>query len=158
MEWFAGVSLALNVAQFAALGAFVVTCGRYTLHGVAAQLAGAPWRAVAGPLFAAGVVLKGSIFSAIGKRGVYYGAKFGHTIPWVHGFPFSVTGACRARAGPRGVPLTPRCSPRNAAAAAQHTRSTWAARCASPPRASRCTTPPSRATRWCPPGGWRCIC
>ena len=31
-----------------------------------------------------------SIFRAIGQAGVYYGFKLGHTVPWVHGFPFNV--------------------------------------------------------------------
>jgi hypothetical protein len=103
MEWFAAVSLALNVAQFAALAAFVATTpGAFSAAGLAARLAAAPWRLLALPLFAAGSVLKVAIFRAIGKAGVYYGAKFGHAIPWVHGFPFSVTGALRA-APPRAL-------------------------------------------------------
>lgn len=35
-------------------------------------------------------VLNLSIFRAIGQAGVYYGFKLGHTVPWVHGFPFNV--------------------------------------------------------------------
>ncbi|GFH15500.1 phosphatidyl-N-methylethanolamine N-methyltransferase, partial [Haematococcus lacustris] len=30
------------------------------------------------------------IYKAIGKVGVYYGTRLGHTVPWVTGFPFSV--------------------------------------------------------------------
>lgn len=30
-----------------------------------------------------------SMYNAIGKRGVYYGNKFGYNVPWYHGFPFN---------------------------------------------------------------------
>ncbi len=93
VEWFADVALALNVAQFAALFAFIATSSRFSLAGLAARWAESPGRALSVPMFALGTVFKVTIFTAIGKKGVYYGAKFGHTIPWVHGFPFSVTGA-----------------------------------------------------------------
>jgi hypothetical protein len=95
VEWFAGVSLALNIAQLGAVLVFVLTSGRFAFSpaGIAAALTRAPLRALAAPMFGLGLVFKVTIFSAIGKKGVYYGAKFGHDIPWVHGFPFSVTGA-----------------------------------------------------------------
>jgi hypothetical protein len=95
VEWFAGVSLALNFAQLGAVLAFVITSGRFGFSpaGIAAALARAPLRALAAPMFGLGLVFKVTIFSAIGRDGVYYGSKFGKEIPWVHGFPFSVTGA-----------------------------------------------------------------
>ena len=37
-----------------------------------------------------GQVLNAGIYRAIGHKGVYYGFKLGHTIPWVDGFPFTV--------------------------------------------------------------------
>ena len=129
VDWFASVSVALNCAQFAALFAFGLTTGRVDLWNCPSRLAAAPWRAVCAPLFLAGLVFKVSIFSAIGKAGVYYGAKFGHTIPWVHGFPFSVTGAARGiaarqRAGPSTTPrstcVQPHAVPRARAAHPQY--------------------------------------
>lgn len=92
VEWFSGIAVALNCAQLAAVLAFLVTSRRFSASVLAGLWGSQPWRAVALPLFAGGLVFKVSIFQAIGKKGVYYGAKFGHTIPWVHGFPFSVTG------------------------------------------------------------------
>ena len=99
VEWFSGIAVALNVAQFAAVFTFVFTCGRFTVAQLLAAWSAQPWRVVALPLAALGLVFKVSIFNAIGKKGVYYGAKFGHSIPWVHGFPFSVTGAYSSRGG-----------------------------------------------------------
>jgi hypothetical protein len=93
VDWFADISLALNVAQLSSLALFIVTSGHYDAWAILGRLADEPWRALALPMFALGTVFKVTIFTAIGKIGVYYGAKFGHTIPWVHGFPFSVTGA-----------------------------------------------------------------
>lgn len=93
VEWFADISLALNVAQLASLAYYIATSGHYAAGAILGRLADEPWCAAALPLFALGTVFKVTIFNAIGKNGVYYGAKFGHTIPWVHGFPFSVTGA-----------------------------------------------------------------
>lgn len=37
-----------------------------------------------------GQLLNYSVFAAIGKNGVFYGNKFGKSIPWCTGFPFSV--------------------------------------------------------------------
>ena len=93
VEWFASVALVMNVSQFAALLLFIATSGRFSLSGLAARWVENPLRVLAVPLFALGSVFKVAIFTTIGKKGVYYGAKFGHSIPWVHGFPFNVTGA-----------------------------------------------------------------
>ena len=94
VDWFADVALLLNAAQFASLFHFLLTSGHFTPASLGGRLASG-WALAAAPVFAAGLVFKVSIFTAIGKKGVYYGAKFGHDIPWVHGFPFSVTGATR---------------------------------------------------------------
>lgn len=40
-------------------------------------------------LAAGGQVLNVSAYQAIGKAGIYYGFKLGHTVPWCHGFPFN---------------------------------------------------------------------
>lgn len=37
-----------------------------------------------------GQLLNFSVFRALGKTGVFYGNRFGHSIEWCHGFPFSV--------------------------------------------------------------------
>ena len=174
VDWFADISLALNVAQLSSLALYIVTSGHYDAMAILARLADQPWRALALPMFALGTVFKVTIFTAIGKIGVYYGAKFGHTIPWVHGFPFSVTGA--SRRAPAPPPSACACSAARAATLAlfagsgshrlapfppfgpQRTRSTWAARSASPRWACCCTTPTSRATRCWRCGGSRCTC
>jgi len=38
----------------------------------------------------AGQLLNFSVFRALGKTGVFYGTRFGHTVEWCHSFPFSV--------------------------------------------------------------------
>lgn len=35
-----------------------------------------------------GQLLNFGVYHKLGKNGVYYGCKLGHTIPWVTGFPF----------------------------------------------------------------------
>jgi len=37
-----------------------------------------------------GQSLNFSVFRALGKTGVFYGNRFGHTVPWRSGFPFSL--------------------------------------------------------------------
>ena len=37
-----------------------------------------------------GQLLNGLVFYRLGERGVFYGNKFGHHVPWVNGFPFNV--------------------------------------------------------------------
>src|SRR5262245_58815630 len=46
--------------------------------------------AVGAALIAAGQGLNFAVFRRLGRIGVFYGARFGHEVPWVHGFPFSV--------------------------------------------------------------------
>lgn len=41
-------------------------------------------------LFVFGQILNFSVFLRLGNVGVFYGAQFGHAVPWVQGFPFSV--------------------------------------------------------------------
>lgn len=43
-----------------------------------------------GALFVGGQILNFSVFLRLGNVGVFYGAQFGHAVPWVRGFPFSV--------------------------------------------------------------------
>ena len=88
-DWFAMVALILNALQLSSCFHWAVTSGQQFLFPSLLRIAlgAAGW--------AVGSVFKVAIFTAIGKRGVYYGTKFGHQIPWVDGFPFSVTGARR---------------------------------------------------------------
>lgn len=41
-------------------------------------------------LLAFGQILNISVFWRLGKRGVFYGNRLGHQVPWVEGFPFSL--------------------------------------------------------------------
>ena len=41
---------------------------------------------------ALGQTLNAAMMKAIGVRGVYYGCKFGYTVPWCSGFPFNIPG------------------------------------------------------------------
>jgi len=49
---------------------------------VAALVAGAV-------LLASGQVLNALVFRRLGREGVFYGVRFGRSVPWVEGFPFS---------------------------------------------------------------------
>lgn len=97
VDWFANVALVLNILQIGSIAHWVVTCGHISGTSLYQNIT-ALRLALGIAMWAAGLVFKTTIFKAIGKRGVYYGAKFGHSIPWVDGFPFSVTGApCACR-------------------------------------------------------------
>jgi phosphatidyl-N-methylethanolamine N-methyltransferase len=41
-------------------------------------------------LIIVGQILNAGVFYQLGKRGVFYGTKFGHALPWCRGFPFSL--------------------------------------------------------------------
>lgn len=47
-------------------------------------------QSVAAGLILAGQLLNFSTFWQLGRKGIFYGARFGHDIPWRTGFPFSV--------------------------------------------------------------------
>lgn len=92
VDWFANVALFLNVLQIGSIVLWAVPSGRFTGSSLYENITAL--RLVLGiAMWGVGLVFKTTIFKAIGKRGVYYGSKFGHQIPWVDGFPFSVTGA-----------------------------------------------------------------
>lgn len=70
-----------------------VFAGWLWVHGDGAPLAiAAPWPALGlgAALIVAGQVLNLSVFRRLGRTGVFYGNRFGHEVPWVRGFPFSV--------------------------------------------------------------------
>jgi methylene-fatty-acyl-phospholipid synthase len=41
-------------------------------------------------MIVAGQLLNGAVFLRLGRIGVFYGNRFGHTVPWCDGFPFSL--------------------------------------------------------------------
>lgn len=45
---------------------------------------------VGGALILLGMFLNASVFSSLGKVGVFYGNKLGYHVPWRNGFPFSL--------------------------------------------------------------------
>lgn len=49
-----------------------------------------PWLLIGLLLIATGQLLNLGVFWRLGKVGVFYGNKLGHTVPWVRGFPFSI--------------------------------------------------------------------
>ena len=56
--------------------------------GYAALLS--PWAwAMLAVLVAAGQTLNARVYQLLGESGVYYGARFGQRIPWVHAWPYS---------------------------------------------------------------------
>lgn len=56
----------------------------------AARSLPAAWVAAAIVLFAAGQHLNIFVYARLGHTGVYYGARFGKSVPWVTGYPYSV--------------------------------------------------------------------
>lgn len=80
----------LKVVQFSSVAAWLGIRGA-NIGGIARLVMQEPLLAVGGVgLVIFGQVLNAGIYRAIGHKGVYYGFKLGHTIPWVDGFPFTV--------------------------------------------------------------------
>ncbi len=52
--------------------------------------AGQPALLLGAVLIGVGQGLNVGVFRRLGTTGVFYGAAFGHVVPWQHGFPFSV--------------------------------------------------------------------
>lgn len=87
---FESVAWLLKFVQFTAVAAWLAIRGA-TFDGVVELAKAEPLLAVGGfGLMVVGQVLNAGIYKAIGHKGVYYGFKLGHTIPWVDGFPFTV--------------------------------------------------------------------
>ena len=88
-----------SVAQFWAAAAW------WTARGGSLSPAGTPPAHVAAGLLlvVVGQVLNAAVYRTIGGDGVYYGARLGRVVPWVHGFPYRLfRGASkRASAGVR---------------------------------------------------------
>ena len=69
---------------------FVGWCYVYG-HGSLWPLSGSVWAlGLGGALLAVGQILNVSVFYRLGKVGVFYGNKFGYTLPWCRAFPFSL--------------------------------------------------------------------
>jgi len=49
-----------------------------------------PALAFGATLIAFGLLMNFSVFSRLGKVGVFYGAQLGYSVPWINGFPFSL--------------------------------------------------------------------
>lgn len=71
-------------------GVFVGWC--WVHGGESALTIAAPWTAIAlgAALIAVGQLLNLSVFYRLGRTGVFYGNRFGHDVPWIRSFPFSV--------------------------------------------------------------------
>mgnify|MGYP002629642770 FL=1 len=90
VEVFESLAWLLKLVQFTAVASWLAIRGA-TMKGVVGLAAAEPLLAVGGVgLMVVGQVLNAGIYRAIGHKGVYYGFKLGHTIPWVDGFPFTV--------------------------------------------------------------------
>lgn len=61
----------------------------------------APALLAGGALVAAGQVLNAAVYATLGSNGVYYGARLGRVVPWVHGFPFRAFAGRRRGSGVR---------------------------------------------------------
>ena len=64
----------------------------------------APVLAAGALLLTIGQTLNVAVYRALGGDGVYYGARLGRVVPWVHGFPFTLGGKGRARRGGVRIP------------------------------------------------------
>ena len=81
-----GVQRFFYVFKVIQIGVFLVWCGYFGDGTI-----GPAWPMAAGlVLILAGQVLNFSAFYRLGKVGVYYGARFGHEVPWCRDFPFSL--------------------------------------------------------------------
>ena len=72
---------------------FSVFLGWCYIHGggsVAVPSSDAVWLGLGTLLIGAGQVLNFGVFYQLGKIGVFYGNKFGYSVPWCAGFPFSL--------------------------------------------------------------------
>jgi len=88
VEVFATLEIVAKVIQGGSLVAYLGTSG---LAAAWASLVSAPlvcWAGLA-VFVAMGQALNFATYAAIGKVGVYYGFKFGRTVPWCYGFPFN---------------------------------------------------------------------
>jgi methylene-fatty-acyl-phospholipid synthase len=72
------------------LGVFIAWCSLFSGQIPPLPTAGPAALTVGLALIVAGQVLNASVFWRLGKTGVFYGNKLGHTVQWVEGFPFSV--------------------------------------------------------------------
>ena len=69
---------------------FVGWCYAYG-HDSLWPLSGSVWSlGLGGALLVVGQLLNLSVFYRLGKEGVFYGNKFGYTMPWCRAFPFSL--------------------------------------------------------------------
>lgn len=82
------VSLLFIVFKGVQAGVFAAWCvpdfGRWALG------AGWPALGLGGILLTLGQALNLSVFWRLGATGVFYGARFGHAVPWQRGLPFSL--------------------------------------------------------------------
>lgn len=63
----------------------------WLVHGELAPPDAPPWALGAGAFaITAGQTLNVAVFRRLGRTGVFYGDRFGHDVPWIEGFPFSV--------------------------------------------------------------------
>jgi phosphatidyl-N-methylethanolamine N-methyltransferase len=72
------------------LAVFVGWCVAYGDGIVWPPGGGAAAIAVGGMLAMCGQTLNFGVFYRLGKRGVFYGNRFGHETSWCHAFPFSI--------------------------------------------------------------------
>jgi len=88
VEVFSNLEVLAKLIQAAALALLLGSAG---VSAAMASVASAPWWCWATLFFlvGAGQGLNFATYAAIGKAGVYYGFKFGRTVPWCHGFPFN---------------------------------------------------------------------
>ncbi|CAE8689459.1 unnamed protein product [Polarella glacialis] len=88
VDVFASLEVPAKLVQGGSLLCFLGPVGR---AAALSAITSAPmwcWAAF-GALVAAGQALNFATYNAIGNAGVYYGFKFGVTVPWCYGFPFN---------------------------------------------------------------------
>jgi methylene-fatty-acyl-phospholipid synthase len=90
VQVFESLAWLLKLVQFSAVAAWLAV-REATIDDLVDLIHTEPLLAVGGAgLIGIGQVLNAGIFRAIGHKGVYYGFKLGHVIPWAEGFPFTV--------------------------------------------------------------------
>lgn len=86
INMFSGVAFGLKAIQFLCFFVWLISNGSF----VSAESFSFFRILPAALLMGAGQLLNSAVYKTLGHDGVYYGVKFGKTIPWVEGFPFNM--------------------------------------------------------------------
>jgi hypothetical protein len=76
--------------KFIQIGVFLGWCFAHGGGTLRPDGGHAAWLVIGGSLIGIGQLLNAGVFYRLGSTGVFYGTRFGHSVPWTHAFPFSM--------------------------------------------------------------------